>query len=523
MLGAVRSVSGKALALELLHRAVASRKASGSTDWVACDSAPVEQLPTVEMLCGSQAEVGDRILPSLCYTLQQPKRAGKLGAGRREAWKTSGRALQEAKATAPAELSASHGAQLLMMMILSANSPCIFVVKVISLARDESPLLEAGAAFNVDLAMRSHERKVWFGSPSSVPLLPSLEKADLDCGSWLGFQAESSHEAFEGLRSLPSFSENSNSGSLDRDALTAGVPPLPSAGFRSIFTTEVMEACGDMLKLSEQPEGENRSFWFRETVEAGGLDPRRKMDTRSVPGLNENLHMLSTLRGVLRRVEAALSTGGREPERDTWDLVPSRWLFALNMAKCTGRLNFTEYGGGTSRKQTAVLCAAQGKGQPVSSQGKEGMVMAESSLHVFRVRRLEAQAQGFHFIFSRSAPEGGGVLLQFGHFGKHNSLAASVRVDPQSRLIGPHALPSAAGPSGCNGRESERVQNVDPEAGSYNCAAGAEGALIDGSLLRGGPWSGPRPNGKPWLSGPKSSLASEPSSSGLATAVERPS
>ena len=33
----------------------------------------------------------------------------------------------------------------------------------------------------------------------------------------------------------------------------------------------MIKACGDMLKLSEQPEGENRSFWFRETVEAGGL------------------------------------------------------------------------------------------------------------------------------------------------------------------------------------------------------------------------------------------------------------
>ncbi|CAE7352619.1 unnamed protein product, partial [Symbiodinium microadriaticum] len=240
-----------------------------------CTSRPTSH--AVEMLSGSQAEVGDRILPSLCFSLQQPERAGKLGAGRREAWKTSGRALQEAKATAPAELSASHGAQLLMMMILSANSPCIFVVKVISLARDESPLLEAGAAFNVDLAMRSHERKVWFGSPSSVPLLPSLEKADLDCGSWLGFQAESSHEAFEGLRSLPSFSENSNSGSLDRDALTAGISFMTFPESFEVFLLRICavspKACGETLKLSEQPEGQNRSFWFRETVEAGGREP----------------------------------------------------------------------------------------------------------------------------------------------------------------------------------------------------------------------------------------------------------
>ncbi|CAE7452720.1 unnamed protein product, partial [Symbiodinium microadriaticum] len=172
---------------------------------------------------------------------------------------------------------------------------------VISLARDESPLLEAGvgvaeavpsrmtfsrpcpgAAFNVDLAMRSHERFVLEAPRAFLFCLRSSK------------QAEISHEAVEGLRSLPSFSENSNSGSLDRDALTAGVPPLPWAGFRphgtgagiSFMTFpesfEVLlrigavssKACGETLKLSEQPEVENRPLQMR------GLDPRRKMDTR---------------------------------------------------------------------------------------------------------------------------------------------------------------------------------------------------------------------------------------------------
>ncbi|OLP76430.1 hypothetical protein AK812_SmicGene43639 [Symbiodinium microadriaticum] len=394
-----------------------------------------------EFTVRDEAEVGDRILPSLCFSLQQPERAGKLGAGnagnagaavragRREAWKTSGTALQEAKASAPTELSASHGGAQLLMMILSASSPGIFVVKANAIpagtcesrGRRDLPefggvgVAEAvpswmtfsrpcpGAAFNVDLAMRSHERFVLEAPRAFLFCLRSSK------------QAEISHEAVEGLRSLPSFSENSNSGSLDRDALTAGVPPLPWAGFRphgtgagiSFMTFpesfEVLlrigavssKACGETLKLSEQPEVENRP---RSSSEDGHEEFCDVLQLSKQPeGENRSWTLFS---GSLHAVPDWKS------ERDTWDLVPSRWLFALNMAKCTGRL----------------------------------LVGAWEILPGPTYRWVN---------FS-------GVLLQFGHFGKHNSLAASVRVDPQSRLIGPHALPSAAGPSGCNGRESER-------------------------------------------------------------------